>query len=66
MEKLKINDKVILLKNMPFDLCRGDICIITNISASDSPYKLFYHIKKDKDSRYEFRVERNDIKKSND
>jgi len=63
MGEFKVNDHVILLRDMPFGIKKGDECIITNITASISPYKLLYHIRKNKTDRYEFRVENNEIKK---
>ena len=66
MEEFKINDKVVLLKAMPFDLSKGDECIISNITATLDGrfgYELIYHVKKDKESRHEFSVRPNEIKK---
>lgn len=65
MTDFKIGEKVRLLVSMPFELSKGDICVITNKSTSITPngYKAMYHIKKDIDTRYEFRVEENEITK---
>ena len=67
MNKFNIKDEVILLTNMPFELKKGDKCIITNISVSDNimyDFNVKYHIRKNIDSRYEFTVEENQITKN--